>query len=158
MLKAFDLGLPPGLEVWESKPPNRGASQIEAFTIKGHSPRMLKTLNSMSWAPKTSNSKVLTYWSHLSGWLDAKSFDLGWPSGLEVWGSKNIQIKTFTIQEHDPRMLKLLKSRFWGSKTSNSKFLTSCGHLSGWLDAKSFDLGWPPVWMFGDPKTFKTKL
>ena len=30
--------------------------------------------------------------------LDAKSFDLGWPPGLEVYESKNIQIETFAIQ------------------------------------------------------------
>ena len=28
--------------------------------------------------PKTSNQNVLTYWGHLSGWLDARSFDFAW--------------------------------------------------------------------------------
>ena len=33
-------------------------------------------------------SKLLLSWGYLSGWLDAESFDLGWPSGLEVWEFK----------------------------------------------------------------------
>jgi hypothetical protein len=77
---------------------------------------------------KTSNSKVLISWGHLSGWLDAKSFDFEWPQDVktfefEVLGSKNIELKGFNIL--------------------NSKVFTSWGHLSGWLDAKSFDFGWP---------------
>ncbi len=102
MLKASIWDGPP---VWRFGNPNLqigGPSQIEAFSIQGHGPRMLKASNSRSWGPKTSNSKVLTSWGHLSGWLDAKSFDLGWPPGLEVWGSKNIQIEAFTIQGHGP--------------------------------------------------------
>ena len=39
------------------------------------------------------------------GWLDAKSFDLGWYPELEVWELKNIQIKAFTVQGYGPRML-----------------------------------------------------
>ena len=99
--------------------------------------------------PKTSKSKLLPSRGMAPGWLDAKSFDLGWPPGLEVWRSKNVQIEAFTIQGHGPRMLKPWNSRFWGPKTSNSKVLTSWGHLSGCMDAKTFDLGWPPgleVW------------
>ena len=49
----------------------------------------------MFWDPKNVNSKGLTSWGHLSGWLDAKIFDLGCPPGLEVWGSKNIQIEAW---------------------------------------------------------------
>ena len=79
--KSFDLGWPLVLENWKSKPPNREASQIEAFTIHGHGPRMLKASNSKFLDPKTSNSKLLPS----RGWpQDVKSFDLGWPPGLEV--------------------------------------------------------------------------
>ena len=42
-----------------------------------------------------------------------------------------------------PRMLKPLNSRVWYPKTWNSNGLTSWGHLTGWLDAKSFGFGWP---------------
>ena len=38
--------------------------------------------------------------------LDAKSFDLWW---TPVCKSKNIQIEAFSIQKHDPRILKLSK-------------------------------------------------
>ena len=152
MLKGFALNL--------FGPPNL---QIENFNILEHDPRIQKFL---IWGfknkkklqirrfrgPKTSNSKVLT------AWLDAKSFDLGWRPGLEVWESKNIQIEVFSIQGHDLRMLELSNSRFWGPKTSNSNFLTSWAHLTAWLDAKSFNFGCPPVWRFGDPKTSKLKL
>ena len=70
--KNFDLECLPGLEVWESKPLNRGASQIEAFTIQGHDLRMLKASHAIFFRGlKTSNSKLLTYWD-----LVAKNFDL----------------------------------------------------------------------------------
>ena len=45
-----------------------GPSQIEAFSIQGHGPRMLKPSNSMFLDPKTSNSKLLTFWGHAPGW------------------------------------------------------------------------------------------
>ena len=73
---------------------------------------------------------ICRFGDHLSGWLDAKSFNLGWPPDLEVWGSQNIQIEAFSIPGHDPRMLKLSNSKFWDPKTLNSKVLTSWGHLS----------------------------
>jgi len=65
-------------------------------------PRMLKPLNSTFWGPKTSNSKVLTSWGHMLGWLDAKSFDFGWPQDVktfefEVLGSQNLEFKGFDI-------------------------------------------------------------
>ena len=63
--------------------------------------------------------------------LDAKSFDLGWPPGLEVWESKNIQIEAFSIQGNGPRMLKSSNSMFLDPKTSNSKLLTFWGHVPG---------------------------
>ena len=53
------------------KHPNR------IFYHPGAWPRMLKPSNSRFWGPKTSNSKVLTSWSHMLGWLNAKNFDLG---------------------------------------------------------------------------------
>ena len=68
--------------------------------------------------------------------LDAKSFD------LDVWGSKNIQIETFSIQRHELRMLKTLKSRF----ILNSKLLTSWGMSQ---DVKT------SILRFGDLKKFK---
>ena len=129
----------PDLEVYESK-----KTQIEALSIQEHGPRMLKPSNSSFWDPKTSNSEVLTSWSHLSGWVDAKSFDLRWPPDLEVWEFKNIWIEVVIIQEHGPRMLKPSNLMFWAPQTSNSNVLTSLGHLPGWIDAKSFDLGWSP--------------
>ena len=108
MLKASIWDGPPDLEVWGSK-----NIQIEAFSTPGHGHRILKHLNSKFWDPKTSNWKVLTSWGHLSGWLDANSFDLGWPPGLEVWipgasqdgktfefevlGSKNVEFEGFNI-------------------------------------------------------------
>ena len=65
-------------------------------------PRMSKPLDSKFWCPKTSNSKVLTSWGHLSGWLDAKSFDFGWPQDVKTFefkilGSKNLEFKGFNI-------------------------------------------------------------
>ena len=84
---------------------------LKASILDG--PRMLKPLNSKFWRPKVSNSKVLTSGGHLSGWLDAKSFDFGWS-----------------------RMLKPSNSMFWCPKTSYSKV---CGHLSGWLHPEYFN-------------------
>ena len=49
--------------------------------------------NSMFWDPKTSNSKVLTSWGHLSGWLNAKNFDLEEPPG--AWP---VDVKTFEFE------------------------------------------------------------
>ena len=107
-VKIFDF------DVWESK-----KIQIEAFSIQGHDPRML---SSRFLDPKTANSKLLTSWVMSQ---DVKIFD------LEVWATKNIQIEAFSIQGHGPRMLKALNSMFLDSKTSNSKLLTSCGHVAG---------------------------
>ena len=56
--------------------------------------------------------------------LDGKSFDLGWPPGLQVEKFEKLQMETFSIQKHDPRMLKPLNSRLLNTKISNSKFLT----------------------------------
>ena len=59
---------------------------------------------------------------HMSGRLDAKSFDLD-----------------------DPQMLRGLIWMFFDPKTSNWKILTSRGHLSGWLNAKSLDFYGPRI-------------
>ena len=83
---------------------------------------MLKSLIWRFWDPKTSKSKILTSWGHLSGWLDAKSFD------LDV-----------------PRMLKSSIWMFKDPEASILKILTSWGHLSGRLDVKIIDLeAWGP--------------
>ena len=91
--------------IWRFEFPNlqtRGPSQIEAFSIQGHGLRMLKASNSRSWDRKISNSKVLTSLGHLSVWLDAKSFDLGWCQDVksfefEDFGSKNLKFERFNI-------------------------------------------------------------
>ena len=81
---------------------------------------------------QNSNLKILTSWAICQVWLDAKSFDLGWAPGLEVWRSKDIQIEAFSIQWHDPRMLKASNSRSWGSKISNLKVQTFWSYAPGW--------------------------
>ena len=41
------------------------------------------TLNLRSLNPKTTNSKVLTPWYYLLGWLNAQNFDLEYPPRFE---------------------------------------------------------------------------
>ena len=110
---------------------------------------MLKVSNSRCWDLKTSNSKALTSQGHLSGWLNAKSFDL----------DNCPQFRGLGIQKHSNRNLydpgarakdvKNFEFEVLGPKTSSSKVLTSWFHLSGWLEAKNSDLELPPgleVW------------
>ena len=79
--KSFDLRW---RLVWQFRNLNleiEETSKIQSFTIQAHGPKMLKILNLMFLDPKTSNLKLLT--SCVMP-LDAKSFDFGWPAGLEV--------------------------------------------------------------------------
>ena len=75
--KSFDF------DVFES--PN---FKIENFNILGYDRRMLKTLNSRFWDPKTSNSKQGCFWM------------------------PKPQNQNFNILGHDPRMLKTLNLTF----------------------------------------------
>ena len=84
---------------------------LKASILDG--PSKLKLLNLRFWDPKTSNLKVLICWGHLSGWLNANSFDFGWPE----------QVKTFEFE------------------VFGIQVLISWDHLSAWLGAKSFDFG-----------------
>ena len=88
--------------------------------IPGTWPRMLIDMNSKFWDQKNSNWNLLSSWSHVP-----ESCNLD----LEVSG--NIQVETFCIHEHGPRMLKVLNSRFLDWKTSNWELLTSCDHVPG---------------------------
>ena len=112
---------------------------------------------------KNSKSKIWTFRGHLSGWLDAKSFDLNGPIMLNpsIWiffRSKNFQIENFkhprvicrsgwmltkSFEMDGSRMLKSLICMFLDPKTSKSNILATRAHLSGWLDATNFRFGWP---------------
>ena len=75
------------------------------------------------WGSK--NIQIKTFNILRSCFRDVKKFD------LEVWESMNIQIEAFSIQGHGPRMLKASNRRFLDPQTSDSKLLTSWGHVPG---------------------------
>ena len=208
--KSFDLDV-----FGFQKPQTWGSFQIEAFSIQGHDPRMLKVSNSKSWGPKTSNSKVLKSWAmpldgksfdldvldsqtskpggHAKskllvsiqgmgpGWeklrfqslglpqhrterfqfpeamsLDGKRFDLGWPPGLEVLGSKNIQIEVFYHPNAWPQDVKTFEFEVLGLKNIEFEGFNILRPYAWMLIASIWDC--PPVWRFGNSKTFKRRF
>ena len=107
---------------------------------------MLKASNSRFLDPETSNSNFLasrgvkSFEFEVFGPQDVEFESIrpgAWPQDVksfefEVFGPQDFEFETFSIQGHDPRMLKASNSEFWDPKTTNSKLLTSWGHAPGY--------------------------
>ena len=115
--KGFDLDVFgfPNLQTGRS-------SKIEAFSIQGHGPWMLKVSNSTSWDPKTSNSKVLTSCRYVSGCQNRFGGLRIGKHPNSIFKSQNFEFKAFSFLQSCPRILKIRFGRLWIWKHLNRSF------------------------------------
>ena len=95
-----------------------------------------RSIQNLNWILvfKNLNSKVLTSYGHPKSKLLASSLPDRWSQHVKAFPFKFLRPQTFDFRRFQD--VKPLNSMFLDPKTSNSKVLTSWGHLPGSLDAK----------------------